>query len=468
MSGNTTSSERRHRVVIVGGGFGGVRAAKALSRIPGVEITLVDRTNHHLFQPLLYQVATGVLSPGQVAPALRSLFRRRRGVRVLLAEVRSFDLQNRIVHAISEHDLELPYDTLIVAAGATHSYFGHDEWSQFAPGMKTLDDANRLRTRILSAFELAEQAENDAERDAWLTFAIVGAGPTGVELAGQVAVLARRILRDEYRTIDTNRARILLLDAVPTVLGPFPEKLRKRAERDLRDMGVEPQLGAMVVNIDEDGLDVKEGDVTRRIHAKTVVWAAGVKASPLAAALAQGAGGDVDRAGRLMVDPDLTLPGHSEVFAIGDMIALKDVPGTAQPAIQEGKYVARVVAARLAGKPAPPPFEYNDLGTMAVIGRTRAVAEIFGWKVAGFLAFLIWGVIHLAYLIGWGNRFEAVVRWMWTILARNRRERLISIVSLVPEETARAEIEAWRERHREAHHAEPKPAPEPVTEVTVG
>lgn len=465
MNGNTTASDRKHRVVIVGGGFGGVRAAKALSRLPGVEITLVDRTNHHLFQPLLYQVATGVLSPGQIAPALRSLFRRRRSVRVLLAEVRSFDLQNRVVHAIAEHDLELPYDSLIVAAGATHSYFGHDEWAQFAPGMKTLDDANRLRTRVLAAFEMAEQTEDEAERDAWLTFAIVGAGPTGVELAGQVAVLARKILRDEYRTIDTSRARILLLDAAPTVLGPFPEKLRKIAERDLRDMGVEVQLGAAVVNIDEDGIEIKGEGGNRRLAARTVVWAAGVKASPLAAALAKGAGGEVDRAGRLLVGPDLTLPGHPEVFGIGDMISLKDVPGTAQPAIQEGKYVARVIAARLEGQPAPPPFQYNDLGTMAVIGRRRAVAEVFGTKIGGFLAFLIWGIIHLAYLVGWGNRFEAVVRWMWTILARNRRERLISMISLVREETAQAEIDAWRERHRETHHAEP--AREAVAEVPV-
>ncbi|HEY9420714.1 MAG TPA: NAD(P)/FAD-dependent oxidoreductase [Thermoanaerobaculia bacterium] len=465
MSSTINSSESLHRVVIVGGGFGGIRAAKVLSRVPGVEITLVDRTNHHLFQPLLYQVATGVLSPGQVAPALRSLFRRRRSVRVLLAEVRSFDLENRVVRAVAEHDLELPYDTLIVAAGATHSYFGHDEWAQFAPGMKTLDDANRLRTRILAAFEMAEQAQNEAERDAWLTFAIVGAGPTGVELAGQVVVLAKRILRAEYRTIDTSQARIILLDAAPTVLGPFPEELRKRAERDLQKMGIEVQLGAAVVNIDEDGIDVKTGDSTRRIPAKTVVWAAGVKASPLAAELAKASGATTDRSGRVQVEPDLSLPGHPEVFAVGDMIAIPKVPGTAQPAIQEGKYAARVVAARLKGKPAPPPFEYRDLGSMAVIGRRRAVAEVFGTKVGGFLAFLIWGIIHLAYLVGWGNRFEAVVRWMWTILARNRRERLISMVSLVPEATARAEIEAWRERHRETHH--PTTAPEPVAEVTV-
>lgn len=438
----------RHRVVIVGGGFGGVRAAKALSRLPNVEITLIDRTNHHLFQPLLYQAATGVLSPGQIAPALRSLFRRRRSVRVLLGEVTRFDLENRFVHAIAQHEMQLPYDTLIVAAGATHSYFGHEEWAQFAPGMKTLDDANRLRTRILAAFELAEQAESPAERDAWLTFVVVGAGPTGVELSGQIAVLARRVLRHEYRSIDTSQARILLLDAAPTVLGPFPEKLRKRAERDLGRLGVEVQLGAAATEIDENGIVVQEKEGRRRIPAKTIVWAAGVKASPLAAELAKLSGGSVDRAGRLLVEPRLTLPGHPEVFAIGDMISLKDVPGTAQPAIQEGKYVAKVIAARLQGAPEPPPFKYLNLGTMAVIGRTSAVAEVFGWKLEGFLAFLMWGVIHLAYLIGWGNRFEAVVRWLWTIIARNRRERLISIVSLVRDETVEAELEAWRERSR--------------------
>jgi NADH dehydrogenase len=468
-----TSSGGRHRVVIVGGGFGGVRAAKALSRLPNVEITLIDRTNHHLFQPLLYQAATGVLSPGQIAPALRSLFRRRRSVRVLLGEVTRFDLENRVVHAIAQHEMALPYDSLIVAAGATHSYFGHDEWAQFAPGMKTLDDANRLRTRILAAFELAEQAESPAERDAWLTFVVVGAGPTGVELSGQIAVLAKRVLRHEYRAIDTSQARILLLDAAPTVLGPFPEKLRKRAERDLGRLGVEVQLGAAATEIDESGIVVQEKEGRRRIPAKTIVWAAGVKASPLAAELAKLSGGSVDRAGRLLVEPRLTLPGHPEVFAIGDMISLENVPGTAQPAIQEGKYVAKVIAARLQGAPEPPPFKYLNLGTMAVIGRTSAVAEVFGMKLEGFLAFLMWGVIHLAYLIGWGNRFEAVVRWLWTIIARNRRERLISIVSLVRDETVEAELEAWRERSRVSDRAEqaardtsgvpPRPVEEPAS-----
>jgi NADH dehydrogenase len=432
-----------HRIVIVGGGFGGVRAAKALARLP-VDITLIDRTNHHLFQPLLYQVATGVLSPGQIAPALRSLFRRDRNVRVLLGVVDGFDLQRRTVHAVARDELELPYDTLIVAAGATHSYFGHDEWAQYAPGMKTLDDAGRLRTLILSAFELAEQAQTEAERDAWLTFAIVGAGPTGVELAGQIAVLARRVLRGEYRSIDPARARIVLLDAAPWVLAPFAESLRRHAEEDLEALGVDVELDSAVVSVDAEGVEVDGSNGHRRIEARTIVWAAGVRASPLAAALADAAGTSTDRAGRLHVEGDLTLPGHPEVFAIGDMVSLPGVPGTAQPAIQEGKYVASVVRARLRGRTAPAPFRYADKGMMAVVGRTRAVAEIYGVRLEGFLAFAIWGVVHLVYLVGWGNRFEAVARWLWTILARNRRERLISVVSLVSEQTAEAELEARR------------------------
>jgi NADH dehydrogenase len=437
----------RHRVVIVGGGFGGVRVAKGLSNLP-VDVTLVDRTNHHLFQPLLYQVATGVLSAGQIAPALRWMFRDAPNVRTLLAEVTGFDLERRIVRAEAEHELELPYDTLVVAAGSTDSYFGHDDWRRAAPPMKTLDDANRLRSRILGAFELAEQAETPEEREGWLTFAVVGAGPTGVELAGQIAVLANRILRGEYRSFDPARARILLLDAAASVLPPFPETLRKRAERDLRNMGVEVQLGAMVVGADENGIDVDEDGSRRRIDAKNVIWAAGVKASPLAAALAEQSGAEVGRGGRIGVEPDLSLPGRPEVFVLGDMISLGDVPGTAQPAIQEGKYVAKVIARRLAGEAAPRPFKYFDLGSMATIGRTQAVAVIFGVRVAGLPAFLVWGVVHLAYLVGWGNRFEALSRWMWTLLARSRRERLISVVSTVPEEVAEAELDAWRARRR--------------------
>jgi NADH:ubiquinone reductase (H+-translocating) len=429
-----------HRVVIVGGGFGGVRAAKALAGAP-VEITLIDRTNHHLFQPLLYQVATGVLSAGQIAPALRSLFRHQPNVRVLLGDVQDLDLGARTVRMAAEDEHAIPYDTLVVATGSTHSYFGHEQWSQLAPGMKTLDDANRLRSRILGAFEIAEQKADSAERDAWLTFAIVGAGPTGVELAGQVSVLAHRVLRDEYRHIDTSSARVLLLDGAPAVLGTFPPSLRARAERDLRRMGVDVRLDAPVTDVLRDGV-VVGGE---HIATHTVIWAAGVKASPLARLLAEHWGGRVDRAGRLDVEPDLTVPGHPEVFAIGDMIAIPGVPGTAQPAIQEGKYAAEVVQARLAERKPPKPFKYRDLGMMAVIGRTDAVADIFGRiRVGGFPAFLIWGVVHLAYLVGWGNRYEAVARWLWTILARNRRERLISLVSLVSEQTAREQLDETR------------------------
>ncbi len=438
----------RHRVVIIGGGFGGVRAAKSLARA-GVDVTLIDRTNHHLFQPLLYQVATGVLSPGQIAPPLRSLFRGEDYVEVLLADVESVDLARRVVRAVSWERLEIPYDTLIVAAGATHSYFGHDDWAAIAPGMKTLDDAIRLRSRILGAFELAEQAEDESERRAWLTFAIVGAGPTGVELAGQIALLAHRVLRGEYRHMNPASVRVLLLDAAPAVLGAFPASLQRGAKRSLERLGIEVDLDHPVTSVDTDGVTLGEGERAARVTARTVIWAAGVRAAPLGAQLAEQTGAEIDRAGRVSVGPDLSLPGHPEVFAIGDMIAIPDVPGTAQPAIQEGKYVARVIRARLDGRPAPRRFKYLDLGSIATIGRTQAVADLFGRiRLQGFPAFVIWGIVHLAYLVGWGNRFGAVTRWMWTLLARNRRERLISLTSLVSEDAAQEHLAALRDAAR--------------------
>ncbi len=443
----TEPTPARHRVVVIGGGFGGVRAVQAMEDAPA-DITLIDRTNHHLFQPLLYQVATGVLSAGQVAPALRAMFRRQKNVRVLLGRVTAIDLERRIVTMTADKTNEIPYDTLVVATGATHSYFGHEDWERIAPGMKTLDDAGRVRSRILGAFEIAEQQSDPAERQAWLTFAVVGAGPTGVELAGQIALLAHRVLRGEYREIDPGKAQVILFDATPNVLGAFPQSLSQRAERDLRRLGVDVELSAPVTEIDADGLTIGSDGEHQRIPAKTVIWAAGVTASELGKELARGSGAELDKAGRIHVEPDLTLKGHPEVFAIGDMVALEGVPGTAQPAIQEGKYVGKLVKARLAGEPASRPFHYRDLGMIAAIGRTSAVADLFGkFRLGGPIAFLIWGVVHLAYLVGWGNRYEAVARWLWTILARNRRERLISIVSLVSDDTAMRELSEMRAIH---------------------
>lgn len=430
------NSDETHHVIIVGGGFGGVRAAKALGRDKRVSVTIVDQTNHHLFQPLLYQVATGILSPGQIAPALRSMFRRSKRVRVLLGTVTEIDPHAKTVTAVADTARTMSYDTLIVAAGATHSYFGKEEWSEFAPGMKTLDDAARLRSRILRAFELAEQDTSEQERAEHLTFVVVGAGPTGVELAGQIAELAHRILPSEYRSIDTRTARIVLVDAADSVLMSFPAPLQERARKDLSKLGVKTQTGARAVAIDDHGITLAHPNTkdTTRIAARTVVWAAGVAASPLGRQLADRIGDPtvIDRAGRVKVQPNCSVPGYADVFVIGDLAYLEGVPGVAQPAMQEGRYVARVIRARLDDDNAPPPFRYRDKGNMATIGRTRAVAEIKGVNVTGFVAYVMWAVVHIAYLVGWGNRVEALMRWMWAILARNRRERLISVASLQP------------------------------------
>jgi len=435
-----------HRIVIVGGGFAGVRAARALAKAGGAQITLIDRTNHFVFQPLLYQVATGLLSGGQISPALRAIFRKFPHVRVLLGEVEGFDLSRRVVRVYAEHEFEVEYDTLVLAAGATHSYFGRDDWAVLAPGMKSVDDANRLRSMILGAFELAESAETAAERLAWMTFAIVGAGPTGVEMAGQVAELAQRILQSEYRSVDTSQARIVLLDSNQRVLKTFPQRLSARAEQDLRWLGIDVRLGVRAVGIDPEGLDVVVDGEPGRITAKTVIWAAGVKASPLGAAL-----GDValDGAGRVVVSAELSLPGHPEVFVIGDMASVPGVPGVAQGAIQGGEYVAAVIAARLAGGIGPGPFRYKDKGSMATIGRRRAVVDTGRAQLTGGVAYAVWGVVHIAYLTRWEDRLEAVWRWAITLLGGRRRERLISIVSLVPETTARGVILELRRRRAE-------------------
>jgi NADH dehydrogenase len=418
-----------HRVVIVGGGFAGVRVAGRLAS-SGAEITLVDRVNHHLFQPLLYQVATGLLSEGQVAPALRSMFRSSPSVRTLMGEIDEIDLERRVVRGRSLEGLELPYDTLVIAAGSQDSYFGHDDWARWAMPMKSLDDAARIRSRILGAFEMAEQVGPGPERDGWLTYAVVGAGPTGVELAGQLSVLTHRVLRDEYRSFDPASRRIVLLDAVDEVLPSFAPSLRRRARRDLEHLGVDVRVHHSVVGVDGEGVDADGPEGRVRIPARTIIWSAGVRAAGLAEVLRDAAGITLGTGGRVPVGPELTLPGHPEVFVVGDIADLEGVPGLAPAAIQQGVYAARVIAARLQGRPAPRPFHYVDKGTLATIGRLRAVADIKGLRFGGPVAFLLWAFVHLFYLVGWGNRAGTITRWLWSLVARNRREQVIDLAAL--------------------------------------
>ena len=419
------SPSGRPRVVIVGSGFGGLFAARALRKAP-VDITLIGKTGHHLFQPLLYQVATGILSEGEIAPATREVLRRQENARVVLGEVTDIDLAGRTVtSSILGRTTVHPYDELIVAAGAGQSYFGNDRFAEFAPGMKSIDDALELRGRIFGAFELAELATDPAERDRLLTFVVVGAGPTGVEMAGQIAELAHRTLRRDFRNVDPTQARIILLDAAPQVLPPFGEKLGDRARRHLNEIGVEVQLGAMVTDLDADGLEVKDRDgQVRRIQAATKVWAAGVQASPLGRLLAEQSGAEIDRAGRINVLPDLTLPGHPEVHVVGDMMALDKLPGVAQVAIQGGRYAADQITRRIAGREARGPFHYRDKGNMATISRFSAVADIKNLKFEGFFAWVLWLVVHLMYIVGFKSRLTAVLHWMVSFLGRGRAERV--------------------------------------------
>jgi NADH dehydrogenase len=420
----------RERVVIVGGGFGGLSATRALADAD-VDVTVVDRTNHHLFQPLLYQVAAGILSPGLIAPALRSVIKKQRNARALLADVYDIDLAERVVHAHGPdgREVDLPYDSLIVAAGATHSYFGKDHFAEFAPGMKTVEDARYIRDGILSKFEMAEIATDPKERAEWLTFIVVGAGPTGVELAGQIAELAHTVLPRDYRSVDTKEARIILFEGAPSVLPPFPEKLQRYTKKRLQEMGVEIRENTLAIDMDHESITVKGPDGVETLRARTRIWAAGVAASPLAKLLAEKAGVETDRAGRIPVEPDCSLPGHPEVFAIGDMVSLNKLPGIAQPAMQEGKYVGKAIKARLAGQPVEP-FRYFDKGTMATIGYRSAVADAFGIKLTGFLGYLTWAFIHIAYLVGWGNRIGAMYTWARGIwFGHSRAHRIITFES---------------------------------------
>jgi NADH dehydrogenase len=423
-----TKPEARHRVVVVGAGFGGLMAARLLGHRP-VDVTLVDRRNYHLFQPLLYQVATGMLSSGQIAPPIRHVVRKYKNVKVELAEVTGFDLDRRIVHATTVadlHSLELPYDSLIVATGANQSYFGHDELARYAPGMKTISDALELRRRIYGAFEMAEVATDADEQRQWLTLVIIGAGPTGVELAGQVRELAVRCLKGEFRTFDPTSVRVLLLDGGKEPLATFGNRLSGKATKELERLGVELRMNARVVGADAMGVDVAgpNGDKTR-IEARTAIWAAGVHATPLAATLAEASGASVDRAGRIAVLPDLTLPGHPEVFAVGDMTTLNDLPGVAEVAMQGGLHAANTISRRLSGKEGVL-FKYRDMGSVATIARFRAIASVHRLRVSGFLGWLVWFFVHLAFLTGFGNRLTTMLRWLRSMIGRGRAERVVS------------------------------------------
>jgi NADH:ubiquinone reductase (H+-translocating) len=419
--------DRRHHVVIIGCGFGGLFAARALKRAP-VRITLIDRTNHHLFQPLLYQVATGILSEGQIAPAIRDVLRNYTSLRVVLGEVERVDVEARQVHADEfGKPLTIGYDSLIVAGGATSSYFGHDEFRTSSCAMKSLDDALALRGNIFGAFELAEAELDPAERTRLMTFVVVGGGPTGVEMAGQLRELSRRALRRNYRVIDPVDTRVVLVEGVDRLVGSMGSYLSRMTARDLTRMGVEIHLNAMVTNMDESGVEItKEDGSTERIPAATKVWAAGTRAAGLGAIVAGAAGAETDKAGRVVVSPDCSLPTHPEVFVVGDLMAHgDDLPGVAEVAMQSGAHAAHSIVRRLEGKPTKP-FRYRDLGTLAVISRFTAVAKIGPLRVGGFLGWLLWLVVHVTFLTGFKNRFGALTRWLVSFVGRGRYERALT------------------------------------------
>jgi NADH dehydrogenase len=415
-----------HRVVIVGGGFGGLYAAKRLGRAP-VSLTLIDRRNFHLFQPLLYQVATGALSPGEIASPLRAVVGRNRNTEVVLGEVRDLDVTNRRV-ILDEG--EVAYDTLIVATGVTHAYFGNDQWAVLAPGLKTVEDATAIRARLLLAFERAEREPDAARRRAWLSFVIVGGGPTGVELAGALGEIANDTLRHDFHNINPADARIRLIEGEARLLPAFPPHLSAQAERQLLALGVRAHTSARVTAIDEEGVSLTAAGGSERIPARTVLWAAGVRASKMGKVLADRAGAQLDRAGRVMVAPDLSLPGHREIRVIGDLANFshqtgKPLPGVAPVAMQQGRYVADAIVRELRGKPVGP-FHYFNKGNLATIGRNRAVADFGRVRFWGFLAWILWVFVHLMYLVEFENRLLVFVEWVYNYLTRNRGARLIT------------------------------------------
>lgn len=420
--------------MIVGSGFGGLFAAKSLARSrEPIDVTLVSCTNHHLFQPLLYQVATGILSEGQIAPATRDVLKKKK-VSVELAEVTGFDLKAKRVTAMlpGGGNVNLAYDSLIVAAGAGQSYFGHNEFSKWAPGMKTLADALDHRARIFGAFEMAELAEDVEIRRAWLTFAVIGAGPTGVEIAGQIAELSRRSLKHEFQRFDPSEVRVLLFDGGSEILATFGDKLSGKATRELEKIGVEIYLRSIVTQIEENGLDVKGPDgLIEHFSTKTKIWAAGVSASPLAKALAEATGAQCDGVGRIKVEADCSLPGHPEVFAVGDMMHYNNLPGVAEVALQSGLHAAHVIKKRVRNGAKPTPWKYWDFGSMAAVDRRSAVLSVHGVRLSGRIAWLGWLVVHITSMTGFMNRFTALFRWLLSLAGTGRFER--SIVSEGPQ-----------------------------------
>jgi NADH:ubiquinone reductase (H+-translocating) len=439
-----TQASTRHRVVVVGSGFGGLFGVKALKRAD-VDVTMVAQTTHHLFQPLLYQVATGILSQGEIAPPTREILSRQKNARVLLGEVTDIDLTNRTVTSqVLGRASVTPYDSLIVAAGSGQSYFGHDQFADFAPGMKSIDDALELRARIFGAFEIADLQADPADAERWTTFVVVGAGPTGVEMAGQIAELAHRNLPGQYKHIDPRKARVILMDAVDAVLPTFGDQLSTRALRRLHLLGVEVELETKVVGVDATGVDVQTARGPERIESMTKMWAAGVAAPGLATKLAAATGAGTDRAGRVEVNPDCSLPGHPEIFAVGDMMALDQtpgvqLPGVAQVAIQSGQHAADQIKRRLSGKATGQPFKYFDKGSLATISRFSAVASIGRVRLSGFPGWVVWLVVHLLYLVGFKNRLTAVLHWAVSFLGRGRSER----VATFQQAFARAAVRAY-------------------------
>lgn len=417
----------RHRVVIVGGGFAGLAAAKSL-RKADADVTVIDRRNHHLFQPLLYQVATGGLSPADISAPIRGLLSKQKNTRVILGEVTGIDNAGKQLATTAG---PVPYDTLVISTGATHSYFGNDSWAEHAPGLKTIEDATNIRRRVLLAFEAAELAKSDAERRAYLTFVVVGGGPTGVEMAGAIAELARHTLKNDFRAFNPSDAQVLLIEAGKRVLSTYSVTISPRAESALRKLGVDVRTGSRVTSVTGEGVSVESSGTSQEIPAKTVVWAAGVAASPLGRMLADTTGCEVDRIGRVIVDPDLSVPGHPEIFVIGDLSSFSHqtgtpLRGTADVAEAQGKYVGKFITAQLKLKKTPGPFRFRDLGKLAVIGRSAAVADLSFIKFSGYLAWQVWLFAHVLKLVSFQSRTTVLVQWAWNYFTRKRSARLIT------------------------------------------